>query len=159
MSHTTTVKKVAIRDINALRTAVATLKAKGVNCDLVENQTPRMYYERQEREIGKCDYVLKLHNSSYDVGFVKDEDGSYHTVFDNWDNQISKEIGARYDHANDQEKGLTKSECEIGKLMKEYSKEASINAFETAGYTIDSVIEEEEQYVITANVGEQGDLY
>jgi hypothetical protein len=49
-----------------------------------------MYYGNQH---GVCDYVLRLTNSPYDIGFDKQADGSYAPVFDSWAGHIQKEVG------------------------------------------------------------------
>jgi hypothetical protein len=90
MSHTTTLKTVAIKSAEALQAAVNYLKEQGVDCELLQDAKPRMYYANQH---GKCDYVLKLNNSIYDVGFDKQEDGSYLPVFDSWGGHIQNQIG------------------------------------------------------------------
>ena len=90
MSHTTTIHSVKVTDIRALENAVRDLQNKGVNIDLVRDQAPRMYYRDQH---GKCDYVVKL-SGNYDVGFVKQEDGSYSPVFDEWNHDVANSLGA-----------------------------------------------------------------
>lgn len=90
MSHTSVLKTIKIVNIDALRAAAEYLKEQGVNCELVENAKPRMYYDNQH---GKCDYVLKLKDCVYDVGFDKQADGSYAPVFDSWGQHLQKQIG------------------------------------------------------------------
>ena len=90
MSHTTTLKSVAINDVTALQEAVEFLKERGLQAELLQNVVPRMYYANQ---YGKCDYVLRLTNSPYDIGFSKQKDGSYEPVFDSWAGHLQKQIG------------------------------------------------------------------
>lgn len=90
MSHTTVLKTIQIRNIDALRESVLYLKEQGVNCELIENAVPRMYYDNQH---AKCDYVLKLTDAIYDVGFAKQADGTYLPVFDSYAGHIQKQIG------------------------------------------------------------------
>lgn len=90
MSHTSVLKTIKITNISALQQAVEYLQNQGVNCSLVENAKPRMYYDNQH---GKCDYVLKLTDCVYDVGFDKQADGSYAPVFDSWGQHLQKQIG------------------------------------------------------------------
>jgi hypothetical protein len=90
MSHTTTLKTVKIQDIAALQEAVEFLKVRGLEAELLQDVQPRMYYGNQ---YGKCDYVLRLKNSPYDVGFAKQKDGSYSPVFDSWAGHLQKQIG------------------------------------------------------------------
>jgi hypothetical protein len=91
MSHTTTLKGIKIQNTEALKESVQFLQQQGVKCELLENATPRMYYNNQH---GKCDFVLKLADSPYDVGFDKQADGSYVPVYDSWGGHIQKAIGS-----------------------------------------------------------------
>jgi len=136
MSHTTTLKTVVIRDVAALQRTVAELKAKGVNCDLVENQRPRMYYAKQH---GESAYVLKLHDAPYDVGFDLQADGSYAPVFDEWADHVANQIGAGKGC------GLAKpgtpegrAQWAIGQFMQGYAKNAAINAATAQGFMVES---------------------
>lgn len=130
MSHTTKVSTVPIKDISALQSAVQELKDQGINCELVENQQPRMYYRDQS---GKCDYVLKLHDTKYDVGFEKQEDGSYAPIFDEWNNYVGSQIGNKYVAAENND---SVRQAKIGKLMQAYTKNAAINQATAQGYMV-----------------------
>lgn len=90
MSHTTTLKTIKIDDIAALEEAVEFLKQRGLKASLIKDAKPRMYYNNQ---YGICDYVLRLDNSPYDVGFSKQKDGSYAPVFDSWAGHLQRQIG------------------------------------------------------------------
>lgn len=90
MSHTTTLKTVNISDTQALSDAVDFLRSRGLEAELVQNAVPRMYYANQ---YGKCDYVLRLPKSLYDIGFDKQKDGSYAPVFDSWAGELQRQIG------------------------------------------------------------------
>lgn len=138
MSHTTTLRGVQIRDIAALSSAVADLKAKGVNCDLISNARPRMYYGNQH---GVCDYVLKLPNSQYDVGFDRQADGSYAPVFDEWAGSVAGQIGATCPMPTSAE---GKVQRQIGQLLQNYAKHAAINAAVAQGHTVESCTQDEE---------------
>lgn len=139
MSHTTEIKAVPIRDIQALRAAVSELKSKGINIDLVQNENPRMYYSDQlQRHLGTesetCDYVVKVNDASYDVGFIKQEDGTYSMVFDDWKKSVDKVLGAEGDtQSSDAAERTMRS---VGKLTQAYSKHAAINAATTKGYQV-----------------------
>lgn len=137
MSHTTQITSVRITDINALESAAEKLRAEGVNCQIVRDQKPRMYYENQH---GKCDYVLSLPDSRYDVGFDKQEDGSYVPVYDEWANQIKDQIGAACPVDNEGDRSL----CHIGKFMQYYAVDAAINAATAQGYYVESAETDEQ---------------
>lgn len=134
MSHTTTLKNVAIRDVNALRQAVADLQAEGVNCELVENATPRMYYDKQGQ---KCEYMLKLNDGSYDVGFKAQEDGSYAPVMDTWGGHVGGQVGADVNVCPMPSSEEGKAQHCIGKFMQSYSKNAAVNAAIQQGYSVE----------------------
>lgn len=136
MSHTTTLKGIQIRDISALRSAVAELMQAGVNCRLEENATPRMYYANQH---GKCAFVLKLPNSKYDVGFDLQEDGSYLPVMDTWAGEISRHIGVA-NPSCEMPKDHTEADAlrSIGRFSQSYAKFAAMNAAAHQGYIVDS---------------------
>ncbi len=132
MSHTTVMKNVVIRDISALKQAVSALKAKGINCELLENAKPRMYSSSQSPT---CDYVLNLKNGSYDVGFQKQKDGTYVPVLDTWSSHISNQIGATCPMPHTEQ---GKAQHAIGQFMQEYSKAATVNAAMQQGYIVES---------------------
>ena len=145
MSHTTKLKSVIIRDTSALVQAVNDLRAQGVDCELRQNEKPRMYYANQHSE---CDYVLRLNKSPYDVGFERQDDGTYVPVFDEWAGNISNEIGANA-HAP---AGATcpmpntaegKAQHQIGQFFQQYAKHAAINAATAQGYMVESATTDE----------------
>lgn len=128
MSHTSTVKSVPIRDVGALKAAVAELR-QSIGCRLEENTRPRAYYSDQ---IAVCPYVLRLDNSRYDVGFVLQADGSYLPQFDDWGGDIGRQIGAQN---NRLERDPATS---IGRLSQLYTKHSAINAAIAQGYLVES---------------------
>jgi hypothetical protein len=137
ISHTTTLKGVVIKDTNALTSAVNDLIAEGVNCSLVQNQKPRMYYSHQGKV---CDYVLKLPKCNFDVGFDKQEDGSYAPMFDEHANYVGSQIGATCPMPDSQE---GRAQRQLGRLLQHYQKHvaintASLNGLSFMGQTIDA---------------------
>lgn len=127
-------KAVTIKDVAALRAAVADLQAEGVNCSLVENARPRMYYQSQH---GTCDYVLKL-QGKYDVGFDKQADGSYVPVFDEHAYHVANQIGADVNVCPMPTTAEGRAQHQIGKFMSHYAKNAAINAAVADGYCVES---------------------
>lgn len=132
MSHTTTIGDVAINDLNALQAAVRAMQEKGVNCELIQNAKPRMYYPDQH---GNCEYVLRLHDSQYDVGFQKQADGSYSPVFDEWAGHVGNQIGATGAVCNLAE---NRAKANIGQLMQQYAMAAATNAAQSQGYHVEN---------------------
>lgn len=119
MSHTSAVKSIAITSVEALREAVKELNANGVKCSLVENSTPRAYYSNQTG-LGKADFVLKLDNSRYDVGFYKSENGGYEVRTDFWGQDVKNQLGATAS-------GPGKTEqAQLGKLFQAYGIHAAM---------------------------------
>lgn len=136
MSHTTTLKGLVIRDVDAIKSAVAELKSKGIKIDLVENARPRMYYATQH---GQCAYVLKL-DGPYDVGLDRKADGTFTPVFDTWLGYVSSVLGVpTQDLRTPEEQGL----AVIGKFSQSYAKFAAINQAVMMGYAVDDVSTDE----------------
>jgi hypothetical protein len=81
MSHYSSVKT-QINDLGALAAA-----AKEMGFGFLENARPRGYSTGVQ-----CDAVIKL-PGSYDVGFQKQEDGSYNMVCDWYTGAVEKAIG------------------------------------------------------------------
>lgn len=138
MSHTTTLKSIVIRDVAAIEAAVAELKAKGVDIDLVRDVAPRMYYPDQLRkDTGKAtaDYVLRLNGGQYDVALVKQEDGTFAPVFDTWAGHVSRQLGAACPLPGTEEGRIQHA---IGRFAQEYARFAATNAAVAQGYMIES---------------------
>lgn len=136
MSHTTTLKAVQIRDLDALRAAVAELQASGVNCELVQDAVPGMYYGTQH---SKCDYVLKFPEATYggkryDLGFDRQADGSYAMVFDDWQSTLRNQIGAACPLPDTAE---GKAQHAVGRFTQAYAKHAAMNAAMAQGYMVE----------------------
>lgn len=148
MSHTTTLKGIKISDPIALQEAVEFLRERGLNAELIENAVPRMYYANQ---YGKCDYVLRLANSPYDIGFAKQEDGSYAPVFDSWAGHLQKQIG----NPSSCKVPTTAEEREaaaVASLLNSYGVHAAKRQLEAEGYYgfQISVNNEDNSYVLEA---------
>jgi hypothetical protein len=184
MSHTATVSTVPIKDIRALTRCVEELKAKGVNVELVQNAVPRMYYANQIRlhlkEKGKklqyhpnveeCDYVLKVNDAYYDVGFLKDEKGNLVPLFDDYDysswevkstqsgkGPIRKYIGAKFDapieHWSGEKQDTEQLLHSVGDFLQAYTKHATIYAAEDEGYSLaDTSLNEKGELVLEFEV-------
>jgi hypothetical protein len=131
MSHTTTIKALAIKDEGAIRRAVDELKRNGTNVSLLQNAKPRMYYPRQEV---MCDLVLKLHDGQYDVGFQKQADGTFALIMDEWGGHVSGQVGASCPvPQNSEDRAL----WAIGSFAQQYGRFAAINAATAQGYIIE----------------------
>jgi len=153
MSHTTSVRSVPIKDVQALHSAVDELVAMGVNCRLVANAKPRMYYSDQlRRHLGRdseiADYVLQLTDARYDVAFLKQDDGSYTPVFDDWQKSVANQIGAKFsgrvEHWSGNRQDTEQTLHSIGKLLQQYSKHAAINTALGEGYSVTGELLDEE---------------
>jgi hypothetical protein len=137
MSHTTSLKSVAIRDVAAIRAAVDELKQSGVNINLLENAKPRMFYENQH---GNCAFVLQLPDSRFDIGLDAQADGTYAPVFDEWQGYIGKQVGATCPMPNTPE---GKAQHQIGRFLQGYAKHAAINAATSQGYMVEGTSTDE----------------
>lgn len=145
MSHTTTIKGLAIKDVRAIEKTVAELKAAGVKCQLLKNAKPRMYYRRQEVE---CDLMLKLDgygtDRPMDVGFKLQPDGTYSVIFDEWDDTVSRQIGADRKVCPIPQTPEGRAQHAIGRFAQLYAKNAAINAATAQGYIVTGTTEDAE---------------
>lgn len=134
MSHTTTLSNITITNATAIRRAVEDLRQEGIEIELIENAIPRMYYQHQAREVGKCDFVLKLPKSQYDVGLKWNSKSKEYDVFlDTWAQQVSGQIGATCPMPSSD---TAKGEHAIGRFTQRYGLHAAkIAAFEQ-GYDV-----------------------
>lgn len=130
MSHTTTLKTVNINDTQALEDAVAFMKERGLKATLLRDTTPRMYYDNQ---YGKCDYVLRLDNSKYDIGFAKQADGSYAPVFDSWAGELQRVIG-NPSHCKVPVSQEEREAAAVASLLNAYGVHAAKRQLESEGY-------------------------
>ena len=94
MSHTSAISAIKIVSIEALRAAIKELNDTGTACSLVENATPRAFYPGQEG-MGKAEFVLKMANAPYDIGFYKQADNSYQARTDFWGQHIERQLGGK----------------------------------------------------------------
>lgn len=134
MSHTTTLKGVQIKSASAIRKAVDDLIKSGIDMKLLENTKPRMYYSSQSNEIGNCEFVLRLNQSSYDVGLKWNEkEKQYDAYLDTWAGQVSGQIGATcaMPRGTDQQ-----GEHAIGKFTQRYGLHAAKDAARAEGYDV-----------------------
>ncbi|QSY98672.1 DUF1257 domain-containing protein (plasmid) [Rhizobium bangladeshense] len=141
MSHTTKISGLAIKDVSAMHAAVRKLNNQGVRCELVENAKPRMYYDNQLIRHGykkaEADLCLKLTDGEYDIGFMKQADGSYAPVFDEHANYVGRILGAGAScpmpHTAE-----GRAQHQMGKFMQAYAVEAATNAAISRGYIVES---------------------
>lgn len=140
MSHTSRLTGIKINSVQALYAAAKGLRERGVNCEILQNAQPRMYFRDQH---GKCDYVLYLKNGRYDVGFQK-EDNSYTPVLDHYQNHVSNQIGAHCPMPNTRE---GKEQHTIGMFYQEYAKAAAIESAELQGYSVEECFLDNEENI------------
>jgi hypothetical protein len=165
MSHTTTIKSTPVRDISALENCLAELRAQGCNVTLERDAVPRMYYPDQLQKHLKqssevCDYVVRVHDAFYDVGFIKNEDGSYSPVFDDYNyashmvpstrngtKPIRDVLGAawkgRVEHWSGNRAETEQTLHSVGKLLQGYCKHAVINQAANDGLVVESCVTDE----------------
>lgn len=137
MSHTTTIKALAIKDARAIERAAEELQRQGVNCRLERDARPRMYYTRQEEQ---CDYVLRLdgavyNGKTYDVGFKLQNDGTYKIILDEWGQAVTKQIGAACALPQSSEDRALHA---IGRFAQQYGRFAAIHQANAQGYVVEN---------------------
>lgn len=144
MSHTSSVKSIAISSIEALQAAVNELNTLGVKCSLIANAQPRAYFSNQSG-MGKADYVIKLDNSRYDVGLYKTAEGGYEVRTDFWGEDVKNQLGAVAS-------GPGKAEqAKMGKLFQAYGVHAAMQEARRKGLqaTRQKGADGKEQVIIT----------
>lgn len=129
MSHTATINTLMLSDKKAIEAAVAELKSKGLKCDLLENAIPRAYYKDQTG-MGEADMVLKLHDSRYDVGLYKNEQGEYESRCDFWSGDVEKQLGVVPGKDDD------RVQAKLGKFYRSYAVHAASRAAIQKGYQV-----------------------
>lgn len=130
MSHTTEIKGIVISDASALRAAIQELKSQGIRCDLLENAKPRAYYKEQGG-LGQAPFVVKLHDSKYDVGlYAKTEGKGFEARTDFWNGEVEKVLGAKA------RKGEDETQAKLGKLFQAYAVAATVRQASQQGYTV-----------------------
>lgn len=128
MSHTSTVKSIKIQSVTALRSAIQELAQSGIACSLVENATPRAYFDSQAG-MGKADFVIKLDHSKYDIGLYKTDVG-YEARTDFYGNHINAVLGAPASCAE------TREQAQMGKLFQMYGIHAATEAARKKGHMV-----------------------
>lgn len=149
MSHTTTINAVEIKSIPALYAAAAELVSKhGVRCVLEEGGTPRAYYPDQQG-LGKADYVLRLQDAPYDIGFYSNGKGGYEARTDFWSGKVEGQVGVEACTTD------RSAQAKMGKLFQAYNINATIEQARKQGHQVRRVPGKNgaEQLVLTGTFG------
>lgn len=182
MSHTVSLANTPIKSVSALRGAVQELKNQGINVTLEENAIPRMYYadqmqrhvkakqeldEQQGRETKglrfhenpeECDFVLRVEDAYYDIGFIYNKHGELEPFFDDYNSYshsvpatrtgkgpIRDFLGAAHSggvqHWSGQRAAGEAELHSIGKLLQGYAIAATVEHAEmNGGYVADRIV-------------------
>lgn len=131
MSHTTSIDNIVFSDVAALKAAVTELMSKGVKCSLEQNTTARAYYQNQAGMAGVHPYVLRLHDSQYDIAFVHDKaKNGLVAKTDLFGNQVSRVLGAQA------RQGESAQMAALGKLNQTYAIHAATRKAVQQGMTV-----------------------
>lgn len=133
MSHTSTVKAIKITSISALRSALQELNQAGIRCSLIENATPRAYYQNQQG-MGAANYVIKLEDCPYDLGLYLQADKSYDIRTDFFAGHVERVLGAKASEAGKAE------QAKLGKLLQMYGLNAASEAARKKGHMVRRVV-------------------
>lgn len=134
MSHTATIDSVVISDEHALRATITELKSHGINCDLLENELARAYYPNQSGMSEKADFVVRLHDSPYDVGLYAKEDGKgYEARTDLYAGKVGNILGAKA------QEGESSEQAALGKLFQTYAVQAATRKATQQGYRVNRI--------------------
>ncbi len=147
MSHTTEIGEIVFKDMAALEAAIEEMKANGVRCSLLRKTTPLAYYQHQ-KGLGAADYVLKLEDAPYDVGFYKDDKkGGYVARTDLFLGHVARVLGA-------QAKGSeSPAQASLGKLYQTYAVHAATRQAVKQGYMVRRVNKPDGTVSLGMNVG------
>ena len=130
MSHTTSIENIVFSDIAALTAAVTELNTKGVRCSLVKGGTPRAYYANQAG-MGAADYVLKLEDCQYDIGFYQNAaKKGLEARTDLFANHVQRVLGVQA------QKGESAQMAALGKLNQTYAIHAATRKAIQQGRTV-----------------------
>lgn len=127
MSHTATIKAIKIVSIVALRAALAELTKNGKRCELIENATPRAYYNNQQG-LGQAPYVIRLADAKFDIGLYPSESGGYEARTDFWNGSVEKVLGVEACSATGKE------QAKLGALFQMYGVHATMHEAKRKGY-------------------------
>lgn len=130
MSHTTTISTLLLSDKAAIKGAIRELQAQGVKCDLLEAAIPRSYAGNQMK---KADYVLKLHDSPFDVGMYANKDGEYSLATDFYQGHVENLLGVTPG------KDDNRDQAKLGKLYQAYAANAIERQAAQQGYSVSRV--------------------
>jgi len=136
MSHVTVMKGIVITDIAAFRSTVNELIQGGLRAELLENAQVRGHGSFDTERMGTCDFVLKLRDTTYDVGFKRNADGALEPVFDVYGERVGSQLGAT--HACEVPQGFEGQALrQLGKFSHTYAKHAALNQAAAEGYSVD----------------------
>ena len=94
MSHLSKVSKSGVTQPQSIAAAVEILKGEGAEIELLTDAVPRLYNRQQERDVGVCDFVIKLNSERYDVGFKwVDEENSFDLYYDTYTGGLARQLG------------------------------------------------------------------
>ena len=129
MSHTTTVSEIVISDVAALQSAVAELKERGLDIDLVEQTKPRAYSKNQPGMEHPAPYTIRVNTGRYDVGLYVNSNGSgYEARADFFGQDVERVLGVRSMGDGDQ--------ARLGKLYQMYAVHAATRQAMMKGYQV-----------------------
>jgi len=137
MSHTSEISSIVFTDIVALQAAVHDLQAAGVRCSLEKEGTPRAYFSNQQG-MGPADYVLRLQDARFDVGFYYDAaKKAYVARTDLWAGHVASVLGAKAKPGENQEQAA------LGKLYQAYGVQAATRQAVKQGYTVRKIVRDD----------------
>lgn len=126
MSHTTRVKAVKVLDLNALEAATANFaRERGVNISFERNAPVRLWSTTP-----KVDAVIKVPGTWFDLGFERQDDGSYTPIFDAHGGYLAKVLGGGRELAKTPEEQMLSN---IGGIMAAYAREVLVRTAQAQG--------------------------
>lgn len=116
----------------------------GVKCSLIENATPRAYFNNQQG-MGVAPFVIRLDDCKYDIGIYQDGKGGYEARTDFWSGYVEKVVGVEACSV------ASKEQAKLGKLFQAYGIHAAMEQARKQGYTVRRVAGKNgaEQLIVT----------
>ena len=149
MSHTSTISRVRIMDIDALRAAINELSESGTPVHMEEGGTPRAYYQNQEG-LGPAENVIRLGGGCpYDIGVYPAADGRGHELrSDLFLDRVAEVVGVDpspfiRDDMTPEERVQVAGQASMGRIYQRYAVVASEREAARQGHSTQRVLEDD----------------
>lgn len=140
MSHSTAIKTVTVKSLTALRKAIIQLNKEGVECSLLTNATPRLYYPNQSLNAAGdtvAPYVLHLAKCNYDVALVGNTKTGYSPITDFHAGYVGAVLGSQ--SYRDGKAEARSAEHQLGRFSVAYQSAAIAEVAQRNGHVLQRI--------------------